>query len=114
MNNNFFRMFLGCLALVTVLFFFTACQEAGGQVVDDDCGGHGTLKLTNDSSGTVQQLKIDGVNYGTIDPGESKEMSLPAGRHTVVTINYRTGNYACSSFTVIIVECETESFSCGG
>jgi len=36
----------------------------------------GTLELTNKSIGTVQRIMIDGVNYGSLDPSESKDISL--------------------------------------
>jgi len=110
MNMKKFKFLVVCMCLVSVLFLVSGCKE----VLLDDCGGYGTLKLTNTSSNTIQRIQVDGVNYGTLDPGEDIEIDLPVGRHTVEFINVRTGNYACSPMEVIIVECDTQGFSCGG
>lgn len=78
---------------------------------DEICDGMGTLKLTNKSTSTVQQIMIDGINYGTIDPGESKEMDLAPGEHVFQQVGI-SGGTGCSSATVIIVECKTSAYSC--
>ena len=76
-----------------------------------DCGGKGDLKLTNKSINTVQRIMIDGVNYGTLDPGESEIISLRAGEHEFQQVGI-SGGSGCSSAKVIIIECETQGFSC--
>ena len=76
------------------------------------CNGMGTLSVENKSDGTLQKLMIDGVNYGTIDPGETKEVKLAAGSHNWKVVGYNGGG--CNEASVIIVECETTSFSCDG
>lgn len=76
-----------------------------------DCGGKGYLKLTNESINTVQRIMIDGVNYGSLDPGESEIISLPAGEHEFQLVGI-SGGSGCSSAKVIIIECETQGFSC--
>lgn len=73
--------------------------------------GMGTLELTNKSLNTVQKLMVDGVNYGTIDPSESKEITLAAGEHEFQQVGI-SGGSGCSAGKVIIVECETSGFSC--
>jgi hypothetical protein len=87
----------------TGLFFWSSCEEA--------CNGMGTLELTNKSISTVQQLMVDGINYGTIDPGESKEIELAPGEHDFQQVGI-SGGTGCSAASVIIVECKTSSFSC--
>ena len=54
---------------------------------------------------------IDGVNYGTLDPGESEIISLTAGEHEFQQVGI-SGGSGCSSAKVIIIECETQGFSC--
>lgn len=76
-----------------------------------DCDGKGYLKLTNNSLNTVQRIMIDGVNYGSLDPGESKSISLPAGEHEFQQVGI-SGGSGCSAAKVIIIECETQGFSC--
>jgi hypothetical protein len=90
-------------AVLSVLITTNACKKP--------CSGSGKLKLTNKSMNTVHRLMVDGVNYGTIDPGESKEISLAAGEHTFQQVGI-SGGVGCSAAKVIIVECETSSFSC--
>jgi hypothetical protein len=71
----------------------------------------GTLKLTNNSSNTVQRAMIDGVNHGSIDPGQSKEIKLAAGQHDWQLVGI-SGGTGCSAAKVTIVECQTTGFSC--
>lgn len=86
-----------------ILFTVSSCQKS--------CSGSGTLKLTNKSLNTVQRLMVDGVNYGSIDPGESKSISLAAGSHDFQQLGI-SGGSGCSAAKVIIVECKTSGFSC--
>ena len=72
---------------------------------------NGTLHLTNKSTSTVQKLVVDGVNYGTIDPGESKEIELAVGSHDF-QFQGVSGGSGCSAGSVIIQACKTSSFSC--
>jgi hypothetical protein len=77
------------------------------------CQGMGKLAVTNKSPNTIQKLMIDGVSYGTLDPDEKKTVSLAAGHHSWQLVGV-TGGSGCSEASVIIVECETTSFSCSG
>ena len=85
------------------LFILSSCKET--------CDGMGTLKLTNKSISTVQRIMVDGVNYGTIDPGESKEIELAPGEHDFQQLGI-SGGSGCSAAKIIIVECKTTGFSC--
>lgn len=99
------KLLIVVLVAATGLIFSSSCDEI--------CDGMGTLKLTNKSVGTVQKIIIDGVNYGTIDPGESKEIDLAPGEHDFQQVGI-SGGTGCSQASVIIVECKTSSFSCSG
>ena len=92
-------------ALVAVSFL-SSCDEL------NLCDGNGTLSVTNKSDNTLQQLMIDGVNYGTLDPGENKDVDLAAGQHFWQLVGIDGGG--CNEAYVIIVECKTVSFSCDG
>jgi len=85
------------------LFNWSSCDEV--------CDGLGTLKLTNSSLGTVQKLMVDGVNYGTIDPGETKDIELAPGERDFQQVGI-SGGAGCSAATVIIVKCKTTAFTC--
>ena len=54
---------------------------------------------------------IDGVNYGSLDPSESKEISLAPGEHTFQQVGI-SGGSGCSEAKVIIVAGQTSGFSC--
>ena len=99
------------LILVTALMFTSllfSCTK------EDDCDGMGTLSITNKSiTNSLMKLKIDGVNYGTLDPGETKDVSLAAGRHDWKLEGINGGN-GCNPASVIVVACETSSYSCSG
>ena len=73
--------------------------------------GYGWLKLTNSSLNTVQKILVDGVNYGTLDPGDSQVMKLAVGEHEFQQVGI-SGGTGCSAATVIIVESDTTGFSC--
>ena len=90
--------------IITMAFVttFTGCM---------DIYTMGTLELTNKSIGTVQRIMIDGVNYGSLDPSESKEISLAPGEHTFQQVGI-SGGSGCSEAKVIIVAGQTSGFSC--
>jgi hypothetical protein len=95
------------LAAILVNSSLTSCKNK-----DSDCNGNGTLKLTNSSHSTVQRAMVDGVNYGSIDPGGSKEIKLPPGQHDWQLVGI-SGGSGCSAAKVTIVECKTAGFECG-
>lgn len=94
------------LPIVALSVFGSACKKK------TTCSGKGTLKLTNDSHSTVQRAMVDGVNYGSLDPGASKDISLAAGSHDWQLVGI-SGGSGCSAAKVTIIECQTSSFSCG-
>jgi len=96
------------LAIVVIIVSFTSfsCDEI-------TCDGMGTLSLENKSISTVQRIMIDGVNYGSLDPGETKDIELAPGQH-LWQLEGLSGGSGCSAAYVIIVECETSSYSCSG
>lgn len=100
------KKLLSISSLILTFFILTIMLSC-----DSDCEGKGYLKLTNTSTGTVQRIMIDGINYGSLDPGESKSISLPAGEHEFQQVGI-SGGAGCSPAKVIIVECETQGFEC--
>lgn len=96
------------LVMIAISIIFYSCEP-----IETCSGTSGTLKLTNDSHTTVQRIMINGVSYGTLDPGEFKEINLAPGKHDWQLVGISGGN-GCSAASVIIVACETSGFSCGG
>ena len=93
------------LLCIPLLMWQSSCTKT------ESCDGMGTLTLTNNSNGTVQKLMIDGVNYGTIDPDEKKDIKLGAGEHEFQFVGI-SGGSGCSAAKVIIVGCKSSGFQC--
>jgi len=101
------KMFLIAIVLMAITASVnTSCEDLF-------CDGKGTLSLENKSLFTVQKIMINGVNYGTIDPGETKEIDLTPGIYGWQLVGI-SGGTGCSAAAVTIVECETQAFSCSG
>jgi len=97
--------------LVMVVFLLVISSNYSCE--DLTCNGMGTLSVENTSHSTVQKLMINGVNYGTLDPGETKETELNPGTYKWQLVGI-SGGVGCSEATAIVAECETCSFKCGG
>lgn len=101
------------IALLCISALFTACCPNGDCEEiepDEDCNGKGYVVLTNYSNSRLHRVFINNVNYGTLDPGESKEFSLTEGAYTIE--QQGVGGGGCSSFQVSVVECSRQGFSC--
>ena len=109
------KTFLNLLVLFTIsMFALSSCIIEPDEEVtpaDNGCGGKGTLSVTNKSLHTVQKIRIDGTNFGTIDPDETKKISLAAGRYELQIIGV-SGGSGCNSAFVNIAECQTVGRSC--
>ena len=102
------RILIATFFVIVAMFTNFSCEPTDAA---DDCDGMGTLKLTNKSLSTVQKVMIDGVNWGSIDPGESKEAKLAPGTHSFQLVGI-SGGTGCGVASVIIVACKTTGFSC--
>ncbi|MFA5420134.1 MAG: hypothetical protein WC341_16900 [Bacteroidales bacterium] len=100
------KNFIKITLLVMVSFFFSSsCKKA--------CDGRGTIEVTNKSLSTVQRIVIDGVNYGTIDPGEKFSHKMLPGKYTVI-VEGISGGEGCGDAELTVAECETTGISCSG
>jgi hypothetical protein len=95
------------IAIAMILVISSSCDKSS----DTTCDGMGTLSVKNTSLNTVQRLMIDGVNYGSLDPGTSKDAKLAPGTHSWQLIGI-SGGQGCSVASVIIVTCQTSSYEC--
>jgi hypothetical protein len=98
--------------LALMMLSITSCVKPEDDD-DNNCPqpGYGWFRVTNGSLGTVQRMMIDGTNYGTLDPGETMDIPLPAGEHDYIFEGI-SGGTGCSAATVTIVECQTEGRQC--
>ena len=96
------------VSFIVVGFIFllmnTSCEDLF-------CDGTGTLQLTNKSLSTVQRIMINGVNYGSLDPGETENIELTPGVYAWQLVGI-SGGSGCSMAAVTITECDTQAFSC--
>jgi hypothetical protein len=96
------------VVLITILVISFSCDPTS---TEDPCDGMGTLSVKNTSLNTVQKLMIDGVNYGSLDPGAKKDSKLAPGTHSWQLVGI-SGGTGCSTASVIIVACKTSSYEC--
>ena len=101
------RILMAITFLVIVASTHSSCEP----ITDKPCDGNGTLSLENKSLNTVQKIMIDGVNWGSLDPGKTKECKLAPGTHLWQLVGI-SGGTGCGIASVIIVACKTTSFSC--
>jgi len=102
--KKFFLTLMGVVSFLSLSVINTSCEDLS-------CDGLGTLSIENKSLNTVQRLMINGVNYGSIDPGKTKEVELTPGAY-VWQLEGLSGGSGCSAAAVNIAKCETSSFSC--
>ena len=93
------------MLFATGIIMHTGCKKI--------CGGKGTIEVKNKSLSTVQRIMIDGVNYGTIDPGETFSRDMFPGKYAV-DVEGISGGTGCSTAQLTVVECETTAISCSG
>jgi hypothetical protein len=104
--KKFKLLFIGVVLLTFSASISTSCDKLG-------CNGKGTLEVTNSSLSTVQKLMINGVNYGSLDPGEKKSVDLTPGPYVWQLVGI-SGGTGCSAAEVNITECQTSTFKCSG
>ena len=106
------KRFLFLSALLITLVIATSITPSCTKT--DGCNGtKGTLTLTNSSLFTVQKIMINGVSYGTLDPGDEKSIDLSPGVYAWQLVGI-AGGTGCSMAAVTIVACDTQGFKCSG
>ena len=100
------------IVLISMIALTLTNSTCGDPGADSPCSsGKGTLELTNNSLLTVQTIMINGVSYGTLDPGAEKSIDLSPGVYTWQLVGL-AGGTGCSAATVTITECDTQAFKC--
>ncbi len=81
----------------------------------DECGTNntGTFYIENASaSGKAYKILIDGIDYGVVGAGQTKEWTLAAGPHVVQILFAETGKAACSLSAPSVIKCERTGLKC--
>jgi len=87
------------------------CSSANLSDNTCECSGDGFLIASNKSTNTLQRLMIDGVNFGSLDPGEETTVRIAEGTHDL-EFQSIGGSGGCYASKLVIVECDTESRTC--
>jgi len=62
--------------------------------------------------GKPYKILIDGINYGIVGAGQTKEWELAAGTHVVQILYAETGSAACSVSAPSVIKCKKNGLRC--
>jgi hypothetical protein len=87
-----------------------ACEALMEECEKNDTG---TFYIDNQSdSGRAYKVIIDGINYGIVGAGSTKEWTLSAGSHIVQILFADTDRTACSLSAPTVVKCQRNGLIC--
>ena len=95
--------------VISILFF------SGCEAVLEECerNNTGTFYIENESNtGKAYKILIDGINYGVVGAGQTKEWELAAGPHVVEILFADTGRTACSVSAPTVIKCQKTGLKC--
>ncbi|MBM3285226.1 MAG: hypothetical protein FJY81_05080 [Candidatus Aminicenantes bacterium] len=96
------------MATVVLLSLAPACQ-----LLECERNNTGTFYIENQSqSGRAYKILIDGINYGIVGAGNTKEWDIAAGPHVVQILFADTGATACSTSVPTVIKCKKTGLSC--
>ena len=102
------RTWIGFLVISVALFSY--CKP-----LIDKCelNNTGTFYIENESAkGQAYKILIDGINYGIVGAGQTKEWELAAGPHVVQILFAETGKTACSLSAPTVIKCQKTGLKC--
>lgn len=101
------------VSLVTIFIFLAlipACEALMEEYVRNNTG---IFYVENQSqSGGAYKIIIDGINYGTVGAGSTKEWTLSAGTHIVQILFADTDTTACSISAPTVIKCQKNGLIC--
>jgi hypothetical protein len=98
------------LTIFILLALMPACEA-----LMEECerNSTGTFYVENQSeSGRAYKVIIDGINYGIVGAGSTKEWTLSAGSHIVQILFADTDHTACSTSAPTVVKCQKNGLIC--
>lgn len=102
------RVFFGIL--VVNLAFLIACESI---LEECEINNTGTFYIENASNkGKAYKILIDGINYGIVGAGQTKEWELATGPHVVQILFADTETTACSTSVPTVIKCKRTGLSC--
>jgi hypothetical protein len=96
--------------LVISMLLLGGCKALVEKCETDNTG---TFSVENASAtGKAYKILIDGINYGIVGAGQTKEWELTAGTHVVQILFAETGNAACSVSAPSVIKCKKNGLRC--
>jgi hypothetical protein len=102
-------------AVFLVTIFVLLALMPACDVLMEECekNNTGTFYVENQSeSGRAYKVLIDGINYGIVGAGSTKEWTLSAGAHIVQILFADTDTTACSVSAPTVVKCQKNGLIC--
>jgi hypothetical protein len=102
-------------AVFLVTFFILLALMPACDALMEECekNNTGTFYIENQSeSGRAYKVLIDGINYGIVGAGSTKEWTLSAGTHIVQILFADTDTTACSISAPTVVRCQKNGLIC--
>jgi hypothetical protein len=98
------------VAIFILLALIPACDALMEECERDNMG---TFYVENQSeSGRAYKIIIDGIDYGIVGAGSTKEWTLSAGSHIVQILFADTDSTACSISAPSVVKCQKNGLIC--
>jgi hypothetical protein len=100
----------GLIFLAFAAVLFGSCKA----LVDEcETNNTGTFYIENaSSSGKAYEIHIDGINYGIVGAGQTKEWNLAAGPHVVQILFADSDKTACSLSAPTVIKCKKTGLRC--
>lgn len=98
------------IAIFISLGLLPACEAL---MEECEINNTGIFYVENQSqSGRAYKILIDGINYGIVGPGSTKEWTLVAGPHVVQILFADTDAAACSVSVPTVIKCQKNGLIC--
>jgi hypothetical protein len=97
----------------TIFILLALMPACNGLLEECETNNTGTFYVENQSdSGRAYKVIIDGINYGIVGAGSTKEWTLSAGTHIVQILFADTDTAACSISAPTVVKCQKNGLIC--
>jgi hypothetical protein len=103
-----------CAIFLATAFIILALMPACEELMEEcERNSTGTFYIDNQSeSGRAYKVIIDGISYGIVGAGSTKEWTLSAGTHMVQILFADTDRTACSISAPTVVKCQKNGLIC--
>ncbi len=101
------------LFLTAIFVLLTALPTCDILMEECERNNTGTFFVENQSeSGRAYKVIIDGISYGIVVAGSSKDWTIAAGQHLVQILFADTDTDACSISAPTVIKCKRSGLVC--